>query len=307
MKQLLKKTLSVCSFIANRKVLPHLEYGNVRNRGDVIPVFIIGAPRSGSTYLSQLMIGSTDIGFYTNFHDELYGAPFLAEKLMSLMSVSNRNTSYSSEFGYSKGLFSESEGGRFWRRFFSKENEHSKLVGMQRERLIVALDMLFKASKSKRFLIKNNFNSFRLETLSEAFPHAKYIYLKRDVADNAVSLYAARKKIYGDENVWWSMKPKDNVGLDDLEPYQQVVEQVLRINSQIEHDLDRYIEAENVICVEYSTLERERDNIINDIASFIGRDSIDLNIPEYNTCIKRNGTEFPDTRQSIERYLNERC
>jgi hypothetical protein len=45
------------------------------------PVFIVGAPRSGSTLLYQLIVVRFDVGYLSNLHCRLYGAPSLVERM----------------------------------------------------------------------------------------------------------------------------------------------------------------------------------------------------------------------------------
>ena len=47
-------------------------------QADYPPIFIIGAPRSGSTLLLQAIIEVFDLGYISNCHCNWYGAPALA-------------------------------------------------------------------------------------------------------------------------------------------------------------------------------------------------------------------------------------
>ena len=48
------------------------------------PVFILGAPRSGSTLLMQVISDSLDVGYLNNFHCKFYGAPSIFNGFLPL-------------------------------------------------------------------------------------------------------------------------------------------------------------------------------------------------------------------------------
>ncbi|MGY2575691.1 sulfotransferase family protein [Vibrio sp. C8] len=264
-------------------------------------VFIIGAPRTGSTYLSQLITYSIGVGYFSNLHDRFYQAPYLAEKIINFFGIKAKNTNFSSKYGYIEGALSESEGGLFWRRFFPKDKEHIILDDYMQGQLKYSINRLFKESHKKTLLFKNNFNGFRLRSLSKCFPNAKYVFIKRNTLDTAISLLEARERINGDESVWWSMRPKNMIGIESLEPYQQVVEQVERINEQIQDDInDLCLDA---ITIDYEDIVTDPKKIINKLSHFIN-ESI-LTEPKNNSVkIKLKGSDI--LRKKIQDYIDER-
>src|SRR5690625_5302003 len=88
--QMLNATLldriDVLASPAAERMLPH------------VPIFIIGAPRSGSTLLFQALTDAFDVGYLTNRHCQYFGSPRLCEQLFRPLK-NKRNSSFSSHHG----------------------------------------------------------------------------------------------------------------------------------------------------------------------------------------------------------------
>lgn len=215
------------------------------------PVFIIGAPRTGSTLLYQVLINRFEFTHLTNFHCMFYGAVSFVEKWFGPSWEKGGVSKYNSEFGISQGRWAPSECGEFWYRWFrrnppytsSEDISDRKLDGLKR-----VIASLGNAGK-RPILFKNMYCAFRLRPLVKAFPEALFIVIRRDTTLISRSLLAVRKRIYGNINTWWSMKPPEYNRLKDLSPQLQVTGQVKAIYNLIEREKiqlgsERFIEVE---------------------------------------------------------------
>ena len=180
------------------------------------PIFIIGAPRSGSTLLYQLLVAHFDVTYLSNLHCVWFGAPSLVER-----AVGRRlqpPVDFSSEFGQTHSRSGPSECGPYWYRFFRKSPHHVLLSEMEPEslgRLRESVRALTEAS-SRTAVFKNLLNSVRLEPLAKALPEAIFLAVRRDRDANAASILAARRAIHGDEARWWSTEPPGVERVRDL-------------------------------------------------------------------------------------------
>ena len=90
------------------------------------PIFIISAPRTGTTLLYQVMINQFELGYLSNLHEFFYGGPSLLQAVAGRFQV-KKQVGYKSHHGRSKGLQSPSECGDFWYRFFPHESDIIRL------------------------------------------------------------------------------------------------------------------------------------------------------------------------------------
>lgn len=211
-----------------------------RNRDHLLnypPIFIIGAPRSGSTLLYQVMTEYYDFGYLSNLHCTFYGSPSLVERLVHPQKW-RKPSDYTSLHGQTQGQAAPSECGAFWYRFFRRKPQYVPLSEVDPKKMrqlrgaVRALGNAF----GKPILFKNLMCSLRLEPLASVLPEALFIVIRRHEIDNAHSLLEGRKKVYGDYSKWWSAEPPAINRLKGLPPHEQVIEQIFQIYDLIERN-----------------------------------------------------------------------
>jgi hypothetical protein len=216
------------------------------------PILIVGAPRSGSTLLYQVMVERFDLAYISNRHCRWHGAPSLVERRVR---GSRHAATYSSYLGVETGATAPSECGGYWYRFFPRSPhyvsldavEPAKLSGLRRS---VAR---FGAAAGRPIVFKNLYCSLRLEPIAAALPEALFVVIERDLLDNARSLLASRMRRSGGYAEWWSAEPPGIERLRALPPEQQVVEQVRGIAGVIASARER-IGADRFLNVSYESL-----------------------------------------------------
>jgi len=199
------------------------------------PIFIIGAPRSGSTLLYQVMVKYFDFGYLSNFHCLFHGAPSFVEHLFR-PSKWKQGNDYTSEFGQTKGWGAPSECGDYWYRFFRRRPQFVPLKDVNKKtifRLRGVIRLLGNGFK-RPILFKNMNCALRLEPIIKALPEAVFLVTHRNELDNAQSLLKVRKNIHGTYDQWWSMEPPSVEELKKLPCYQQVVLQIRHIHLLID-------------------------------------------------------------------------
>ena len=87
------------------------------------PLFIVGAPRSGTTLLYQLLTENYYFSFIRNIANLYPQIPFIISKFIENVDENNEDT-LKSNYGYISGLKSPSEGGMIWNKYFPNEYEH---------------------------------------------------------------------------------------------------------------------------------------------------------------------------------------
>lgn len=209
------------------------------NSIDKVPIFIVGAPRSGSTLLYQSMVSYFDIGYFNNFHHKNYLCPSFAEYRKRSLKKNN-SINYRSNYGEISGEFSPSECWDFWYRFFRKHPHYSEIedIDDRNQNLMNNAVRSFINITKKNLLIKNLPCATRIQPLLKVFPKAYWIIINRNPLDNALSIAKMRLDSSHDLNKWDSVEPKGFEKYIDS-PYQiQIFKQIELIQQTLIIDLE---------------------------------------------------------------------
>ena len=220
------------------------------------PIFVVGAPRSGSTLLYQLLIRHMGLAYISNFMSLVpirmiqiakYGRRFHGTKNIQ-----------ESRWGYLSGIFAPSEAGGVQRKWFEgkPDGEARKMI----RGTVVSLSDIFSAAT----VVKNLANSLRLENILTLFPEGQFIFIRRNLIFNAQSILISRRQLLGSEQQWWSTKPRGYREVMKLSPARQVIWQV----NEIERSITSFLAAKNPHFLEitYEQLCDNPDMILKTIA-----------------------------------------
>jgi LPS sulfotransferase NodH len=231
------------------------------------PVLILGAPRSGSTLLFQVLTEAFDFGYISNLHCTFKGGPSFVERLVRPLRWRISST-FTSRHGVVRGSAAPSECGGFWYRFFRRSPQYVPAGAFaKKKQLRAALRALLKAF-GRPVLFKNIHCGLRLEPLAAAVPEALFIFITRDVVDNAHSLLESRREVNHDYVQWWSMEPPAIESLRTLPPEQQVVEQVRQLNDVIARQLAE-LHRGRFVTISYDELTARPHATVEKVAAFL--------------------------------------
>lgn len=255
----------------NEGLLPlerELEHGLGIPRFPVI--FIIGAPRSGTTLVSQCLVHAGFVGYISNFVARFWQAPLVGARLERALNVrGNESIDFLSEHGVTRGLASPHEFGYFWSSWFDRGQEthklsQSELLAIDRNALtrkVAGLETFYAAPMSFK---NNTWCTFQAGYLAEVFPTALFVVCRRDPIYVAQSMLQARRKRYGSEQHWWSVRPSTYRNLLDLPWWEQVIAQAL----DIERDMDQAIggiQPARVLEVDYRAFCARPDLLVDEL------------------------------------------
>jgi hypothetical protein len=210
------------------------------------PLFIVGCPRSGTTILSQYLANTGTWVFPTNLLTKFAKTTYLGSLVQSLFCLnqnkSEQNISFHSTYGRSENLMDINEFLHFFRQFFPNhdirhlDNEELEKVNLSDlEKDIQLISSLY----NKPFLSKNMMMQYNLDYFNSKMSPAIYLYIKRNPDSVAKSIYKARLDEHGDENIWWSAKPKEYEQLKKLSVRDQIAGQIKYTNKAIEQGLSK--------------------------------------------------------------------
>jgi hypothetical protein len=211
-------------------------------------VFILGAPRTGSTLLYQAMCHQFRFPYIANLtNDQFPSTPIIGLAAQKSLPV---DINLDSRFGKTRGPLQPSEGSGVMAGWFGGGHPSAivsarALEGAETHLLktLRAVEVLFGAP----LMIKNAWNCFRVPYLAQALPAARFVWIRRNLNSAAKSDLAARYTTKASAHEWNSATPANLETLKRLPPSAQVVENQHEFNSAIgqglrTHAADRWYE-----------------------------------------------------------------
>ncbi len=195
--------------------------------GEPTPVFILGAPRTGSTALYQAMAIACRLPYISNATNDQTPDHPIVGILRSHGQWSDESGRLQSRHGKTSGEHAPSEGSAILTRWCGgghpSELVSSGVLESRRDHMTATLRAV-EGATGRPLLIKNAWNCFRLASLAQTFPKAGFIWIRRDIGAAAASDLAARYASKSNPNAWNSATPR-NLSELQLRPYwEQVVE-----------------------------------------------------------------------------------
>lgn len=237
------------------------------------PLFILGAPRSGTTLCLQWLAISGAFSYPSNFIARFWCAPFIGALIQQMITdpaldfrgefsdIVPASVGRQSDLGKTVGMLSSNEFWYFWRKFFPSDGDIGVDLSQATQsefRLFGDHLSAFSSVRNRPAAIKAMIVNHQVERLAEALPEALFLVLDRDPLDNAWSLLRARQRIYGDTATWYSFGTPDKEALQRLSPHEQVAGQVLRIRADLQAALSQ-IDPKRYLVLEYEKLCEKPD------------------------------------------------
>lgn len=242
------------------------------------PIFIIGAPRSGTSLLYELMITGFQLSYLSNAAHRFYLAPLTVTWLLR-STIGRWQGNFTSRYGHINGWGAPNEGGWIWRRWLEDADwraadDFSEKQAGQLRTLTRGISAILRAP----FVNKNVMHSNRLQLMNYIWPDALYIEVQRDIMDNARSIVRAERAEGGPEkhgDIWWSVRPKlapDYAGKADTE---RAIAQVVGIENDISADINK-IGLHKLLRINYNDLCAAPHLVMDQIETFAKNHNIEL-------------------------------
>lgn len=240
------------------------------------PVLILGAPRSGTTILSQLLASTGLFGLATNFVGRFWEAPAVGLMIETAMGLfeDDRMSSFESRRGVARDWWEPSEFGYFWSRFFDLgqethalgQDEQARFDAAGLRKAIATMEQI----AQRRMLLKNNtWFTLNAGLIADALPGGVLLVSDRDPYYVAQSLWLQRADLYGDTSRWWSVRPAEYRDIVTLDPLEQVAAQAMCIVRGMEAGLAQ-VAREKVFRVPYGRLAADPRGTIDEIVTTLG-------------------------------------
>lgn len=247
-----------------------------------VPIWIIGAPRTGTTLIYQALCSAFDCTYITNRIAERYRIAVIARVFKrNFINKSLNPSNYSSKYGRTQQPGDPHEAGAFFYQYFPKEKPYTTVSAFDASDKIELANVISEIAKpSPLFISKNTYHSLRIQVLKEIFPSSIFIWVRRDEASTIKSIYLARSR-NKDIRKWWGINPPGWEQKENESPLEQIHWQVHKTNEIIKKDLEqtkaKYFE------MNYSEFCEQPLNVIHDF----------MNSCNLSPSFLRNSTNIP--------------
>ena len=186
-------------------------------------LFVVGAPRSGTTLTYQLLIRHFDVRFLTNLTAIFPRSPICAMRFHEPF-FSRQAIQYDSYYGRTTALSGQNDGLHVWDRWFNRgQPEAGESLTANRQESLVQFWGAFEQAFERPIVNKNNSLIARSHLVADALPEAHFICLRRDPLFLAQSLLLARNEIQGSYEIPYGLHEATR---ESTEPVEDVCAQV---------------------------------------------------------------------------------
>jgi hypothetical protein len=274
------------------------------------PIFIIGAPRSGTTVIYQTLTYGVSLAYFYNLLDKFSDFPGIMAKIINKMVNPIPPNCYKNYYGETSGWRGPSQGRQIWRRWFPEDQSYvgcgelSKKDKMQVRGTIALIENAYKLP----FINKSQGNCERILALNEIFVEPIFIYVKRDNFQTIQSILNGRIEFMGSKEKWFSVKPSKYNYIKDHNPIRQICEQVYYIEEDIIRDLS-VIGKDKTFEIKYENFCRNPREILKDFINFYSKkEGFKLarrkKIPKYFIASKGRTLSKEDS-ELIKKYISK--
>jgi Sulfotransferase family len=274
-------------------------------------VFVLGAPRSGTTIASQLLAYCLDVGYITNFAARFWRAPVHGIRLSRLIAGEPHDVPFASDYARTPSPQGIHEFGYFWRGRLRKESFDEIVRAPELEPEIdwdgLRLTLANVQHEFGRPVAgKNVLSAFHMPKLLDVLGRVLWVLIERDPLDAAVSILDARRRYYSDDlDTWWSYVPPEYPLLETLGYWEQIAGQVHYLGRFYERSLAE-VPDEVAVRITYEQLCRDPASVLDAVmkrAASTYDCRIELRKPPPASFQFRTYTDRDDEKETFARHF----
>ncbi len=267
----------------------------VTNYQDQGSVHVIGAPRSGTTLLTQLMLSHLEVGYINNLTAAFYKSPVYGIRLSRQLLGEDYTSKLDSEYGRTKFIQEPHEFSYFWKLYLDYpdflQRTYDKNHRIDWKALKKTLYQMTLAYE--RPIVYKSFQyGFHAQEAVEKMPKTLFVHIERDLYQNAFSILKLRRAQFNNEEEWASIKPVQFDLLKNEDKYKQVIGQVLFLNFEYKKQL-ALVPEKNKFFINYSDLCKDPAQVIKQLHEIISVHKPLLKREEPSTTLNENITKIP--------------
>lgn len=244
-------------------------------------VFILGAPRSGTSLFYELLVTRYRFAYFSNLAHRFWKVPVAISRL-GRGTIERRQPIFNSQYGHIAGWTAPNEGGWIWRRWlgdgdWQDETALSDVTGLaDMQATLNALSAVLGAP----FVNKNVMHSNRIRLLDAAFPGCLFLEVRRDASDTARSIIRARQRNKGpneDASKWWSVRPSNAGQGRGGDLVKMAWLQVEGVAADIRRDT-ALLGTDRLFSIDYKELCENSVAVLDGVAGFLKTHNVDLDL-----------------------------
>lgn len=248
------------------------------------PTFIVGAPRTGSTLLMQLITQSIPTSFFNNLTTSScqklgFPLPYTTAIIGKWFGHLTSNLNFTSQEGVIQGRLRPTEGTDIWTFFFGTRRSavEPDEISKEKKNAIYNAVALTERAYNLPFINKHINLCLRIRIINEIFPTARFIKINRNLVDVAQSLYKIRLGKFG--NGYFGPRPKECMDREHADLIDQVCEQIYYIEKNILFER-RAVGESKFLDINYEDICKKPHQQVRLISEFINGDSKMVDIPK---------------------------
>lgn len=242
-------------------------------------VFILGAPRSGTSLFYESLITRYRFAYFSNLAHRFWKVPVAVSRLGRGV-IERRQPVFNSQYGHIAGWSAPNEGGWIWKRWLQDgdwQDETALSDVTELNDMQVTLNAMSSVLEAP-FINKNVMHSNRIRLLDAAFPGCLFLEVRRDELDTARSIIRARQRNKGpaeDTAKWWSVRPSNADRARGGDLVEMAWLQVRGVAADIRRDT-RLLGSDRLYSIDYAALCRDTNAALDGVAAFLKTHNVDL-------------------------------
>jgi len=269
-------------------------------------VVVVGAPRSGTTIVAQVLLNALPVGYFNNLTSVFPRAPIVANRLLGRW-VRGPREAYRSFYGRTSGLGGPNDGLYLWDRWLGEDRyaPPSRLAPEVREEMARFFGA-FEQATGRPLVTKNNALATQATAVAEALPTARFIAVRRKAPYVVQSILRARETIQGDRKRPYGVGAP---GAANGSPIEEVCAQVL-YHERRYREQEAALGADRFWVVDYEDVCRDPRGLLGRVAREILGTEIDPRspVPELHAAnrVACDPGEFAEIEATLARLASER-
>ena len=273
------------------------------------PLFIVGAPRCGTTIVSLHLINNFRFSYFPNASKHNPRCPLLAACWARLREQYEPTTE--SRYGIVDGPMAPSDGWDIFHRWFPRY-DHSEPVSTESLNELRRMVFFLERLMGGPFANKNNNNATRIRELSGLFPRSLFIHVRRAPRDAIASLIRARRDNSVAPDQWWGVAPPQSYDSAATGTIERSVVQICEVDDHIRNSLEeisdeRHLEVRyESFCEQPDRLEEEIEDTYTGLKVDLERRMKEQSEADYTASKSWGGLSTP-VREQVEEMLSRHC
>lgn len=277
-------------------------------------VHVIGAPRSGTTLLTQAIASHLEVGCINNLIASFWKAPVYGIRLSQKLLGNPSPSSYTSDFGRTAALHEPHEFGYFWSSMLHYEDMHEHPSAHELTIDWCKLGTVLKnmaAAFDSPIVFKSFLLGWHVRRMIEELPKTIFVWISREPVANALSIIRARKEYRGSLNEWLSLKPRECNELDSDHYWSQAVAQIYYLEKSYQKQFEQ-APCNNVLHLRYEDFCVNPHQSLQQIQELVHRNGNEISIrsnpiPSFIESIPKEVDDDLKTlvQEEVEKYWGD--